>query len=185
MMATSGEMFADSSRQQPPMLQRKIFGFVGHESVAVVSSLMGGIILLSRASDASLAHQHSLIFRVVASQYSPGFWVPGLFLGFVINYHFRHRSACWIGPVNALLLFALICVGTLGWPHPARATEQSWTYQKCLFLSLNNGICGPDAGFGRLFFTGPTLGSVAYSIGSWLGLRRAVQESGSAETVQP
>jgi hypothetical protein len=178
-------MFADSSGQQPAHAPDENIPIRRTEFVAVVSSLICGIILVSRASDASLAHQYSLIFRVVAFQYNPGFWVPGLFLGFAINHHLRHRSAYWLGPVNVLLLIVLICVGLLGWPHPTHATEQSWAYQKCMFFSLNDGICGPDAGFGRLLFAGPILGSVAYSIGSWFGLRRALQERGSAGTVQP
>jgi hypothetical protein len=159
-----------SGQEQSPTFQKKAFQFVSHELAAIAGSLMCGLFLLVRLDGASAAHQHSVIYELLVSQYSPAFWVGGLFLGFVINYHTQNRSACWLGTLNMALLIVIALIDVRNVPHNpyyrSLAEGRPWRYEYRLFFSLHGG----DE-FAKLFFVGPILGSVAYSIGARLGLR--------------
>jgi hypothetical protein len=156
------------------MLQRTVFNFIGHELAAVFGSLVAAFAILSYLDGASSYHQHSLVFRLAASQYSPAFWIPGLFLGFAINYHTRDRSAYWMGIINVLLFVALFFVEVRGLSTSAYSRKVTggnyWHYAYCEMFSLDAQACGADA-FARLFITGPVLGSVAYALGAKLAFR--------------
>jgi len=158
-----------SGQDQSPTFQKKALQFVGHEMAAIVGSLMCGFFLLFRLDGASAAHQHSLIYQLFASQYSPAFWVGGFFLGFAINYHTQNRSACWLGILNVALLIAIALFDVHSIRHNTYylklAEGRPWRYEYRLLFSLHGDQ------FPKLFFTGPILGSVVYSIGARLGLR--------------
>jgi hypothetical protein len=155
-------IYGGSGENQSPMLQRRFFRFIGHELVAIFSSLFGALFLLIRLEEASTAHQQSLLFHLIHSQYSPAFWFFPLFIGFTINYHTRHRSACWLGAINLALFVGLTFVEVLSMSaydlklsggHP-------WQYTYCELFAIYDGICGAGSA-ARFLITGPVLGTIA------------------------
>src|ERR1700722_8836516 len=146
-----------SSEKQSPTVQGRIFRFIFQGLVATLGNLVIGFILLILFQNVPV-HYNRVLVLLAVSQYSPAFWVPGFFLGFVINKQMRNRSAQWVGPACVLLL--LVCVVCDVWFFSHSSYFRAAT--KGHYLRYE---------YDQLFL--PVWASVAYSIGAWLALHHA------------
>lgn len=96
--------------------------------------------------------------------YGPVAWSPGLFLGFFMNRHFRHRTAYLIWTCGLLwITYGLLTAGS--WRHDwsSRMVEA-----RIDLFPLRQGECGTTECLGVLLFTWPFVNSITYSIGAAL-----------------
>jgi hypothetical protein len=162
-----------SGEERTPTLPERIFWLVGHEVVALFTSFIGGWIGITALTQSEPHKNHFLLFTALASQFNPGFLVPAFFVGFVINYHARNRSACWLGLINSLLLSITVVADAAYEQNRAHFGHTVY----CDILALGNNRCDMDGIFARLVLVGPVLGSIAYSLGSLLALRYKKESS--------
>jgi len=107
--------------------------------------------------------------------YNPLLWSGAVVLGALVNRELRHRSACLVGIVGALLLLAImrsdISLYERSDYYRNLTDGHYWRYEFQQLFSPENRTCADSECFGKLLFALPFLASVAYSIGAWLGLR--------------
>jgi hypothetical protein len=167
-----GNPFEDNA----PTVQGRIFRFILHFFVATIVSAVIGIIVIARLDTGPSHHQGLLLTLLIGSQYSPILFVPGFFIGLVINDRMGSRSALWVGPVCVVLLFILVLGDIWSLSHSGyyRAYTQGHYlhYEYGQLFSLDNRDCGNTECLGKLLAVPPVLRSIAYSAGAWLALRR-------------
>lgn len=155
------------------------FGFFGGCIITV--ALAVAIEEILGLSDAHL--------RGSGSIYDPIFWVPGLFVGGLVNRFARHRWAYLAPSVVAALIVLWVTsleVSVLG-RSPLfleLAGGHPWRYEfERLFsvVPLNSG----DKGAEQLFITFPFLSNVAYSIGALIALGVAGRKGATATSSAP
>jgi hypothetical protein len=124
---------------------------------------------------------------VVDSIFNPLFWVPGLFVGAVINRFVRHPRASFAPAVVG----AQIVLGIFFWEASlfrhsayelAAAHGHVWRYElERLFAPVSSfSPEEADRSLLQLVVTFPFLSSIAYSVGAWMGFKFG---GGVAETV--
>ena len=120
--------------------------------------------------------------------YNPYFWIPALIIGFLVNRRLGTRSAALIGILGVVFLFLIIWWDASGLSRSEYYVHLTgghyWRYAVQQLLSPSDRDCGSSECLGKLFFTVPTVISVAYSVGAWLGLdsrRQSGAETPAAE----
>lgn len=108
--------------------------------------------------------------------FNPLLWVGSLFVGALINYRTRHRSAYWVAAVGACYLLTVIVY------YHTPLFAQSSVYQNAdsrghslrygLYVLFSPACKGGEC-LEQFFVTVPVLNSIAYSLGAWFGLRFA------------
>lgn len=110
-----------------------------------------------------------------AMPYNPLLWVSGVLLGLLVNRFARHRSACWVGAIALLLMFAVmvwdISIFKRSGYYGALTQGHYWKYEFGQLFSPDDATCSDSECLGKLLVTLPVVASIAYSIGAWLGLR--------------
>jgi hypothetical protein len=170
--------FDDRGRWVPGV----VFRFIAHFSIATIVSLVIGFLLLTLLP-VGPSHHHRLLSKLLTDvPYSPALWLAGLLTGLVVNTFMRDRSACWVGIFCALLFAGMILASVPGYEHSTydrQRTHSSFSeYIYGELFSLDDSQCGGDECLGKLFFTAPVLGSVAYSVGAWLALHPTRKRGG-------
>jgi hypothetical protein len=126
----------------------------------------------------SLLGIHGLTF---GTAYNPFFWIPALITGFLVNRRLATRSAVLIGILAAVFLFVIIW-----WDASSLSRSEYyvhltgghyWRYSVQQLLSPSDRDCGSSECLGKLLVTVPTVISVAYSIGAWVGLQSSCQSN--------
>jgi hypothetical protein len=116
--------------------------------------------------------------------YNPIVWLVPVFLGIVTNRLMRHRSACLVGIVGALLIpmFMRSEISIIQHSEYMRNLTHGhyWRYEFQQLFSSDDRTCSDSECLGKVLFTLPFLTSVAYSIGAWLGLKFGKMKSSSA-----
>jgi len=139
-----------------------------HIPIAFVGSTCIGLVL-----NAVLLGPIFGIFGVHPNQlpdlgpFNPLLWGCSLFLGLLINYRTRHRSAYWVGGFGVCYLVAVLFFSASG-------IERSLD-----FRLLFSPVCKDGGCLGQMLVTLPFLNSIAYSMGAWFGLRFAQEDRGA------
>jgi hypothetical protein len=111
--------------------------------------------------------------------FNPLIWFPAGLLGVVANRLMQHRSACLVGVVGALFMFAMMAFQVFLYQRSEYfsnlAQGHYWRYELLQLFSSDARICAQGGCLGR-FYTIPFLSSIAYSIGAWLGLKSRIAE---------
>jgi len=107
--------------------------------------------------------------------YNPLAWIPALITGFLVNRKTMNRSACLVGILGVIVLFALMQLDVSGLSQSEYYVKLTgghyWRYEFQQMLSPSDRACGSSECLGKLFFTVPVVVSVAYSLGAWVGLK--------------
>ena len=101
--------------------------------------------------------------------------MPSVFLGLLVNWYMRHRSASWVGAVASVFLIPILFSDVAmmkGSEYYQQLTQgHYWSYEfKQLFSSID-AKCGDSECLKKLFVTFPFLSSLGYSFGAWVALR--------------
>jgi hypothetical protein len=115
------------------------------------------------------AFWHRLMYRPFDSPFL-GEIALGLILGFTINLLLRSKSAKWAWTLP--LAWFLLLVATNGPVYPPQDTFLHVIWRDYF------GFQPADEGFVQFVATVPLLGSIAYSLGAWLALRRLRRNPG-------
>jgi hypothetical protein len=136
----------------------------------------------SRQADASLAHliTHSCIVALASilftaflfarfngTWFNPVDWAPCLLVGFLLNGHWRHRSACFVW-ICGLVWFAFVS-------RFVPMSLSSWLacmtqYGAKLYFPTQAGALNISKNSCFILGTNPTLNSISYSVGAAFGL---------------
>lgn len=105
--------------------------------------------------------------RFSGDWYDPAEWAPCLILGFFLNRHWRHPSACFIWACG-LLWFAYVS----HFPSPSISDWFTCMAQKGdkLYFPIRAGAFSVQKNSCYMVGTIPVLNSVSYSIGAALGI---------------
>lgn len=159
----------------------EILGFVFHFALATIG--VGFVCFVAGFFAFVLAEKTGLSLgnggTIFGTAYNPWFWIPAGLSGYFVNRVTRNRSACVVGSVALLLLFALMSRDVSfhqQTPYFSQLINDQyhghyWRYEFEQLLSPSDAKCGSSECLGKLLFTLPVVTSIAYSIGAWLGLR--------------
>jgi hypothetical protein len=144
----------------------EFFGFLIHELLTLIlcpsASLFVIVVVGFLLEKCGLFT--SLSFPLFGSLFSPLFWGAGALLGFWFNKRMLHRSACWVW-VLPVLAFGMLLIHDVVAKINQYDTATAWKLEYDQFLTCHDE-CLP-----AVFFTVPTMNSIAYSISAWLALR--------------
>ncbi len=152
----------------------EVFALVVHVPVAIFGAVIFAIMLdwLASAIFPTVGIRRALSLGIV---YNPFLWVFGMLLGLLVNRFTRHRSACWVGAVALLFMFAVmvwdISIFKRSGYYATLTHGHYWKYELGQLFSRNDASCSDSECLGKLFVTFPVVASIAYSIGAWLALR--------------
>ena len=150
-----------------------------HLLFSTVGSMVIGLVLLGAVLVAivlnSGPHQSRLFQILFDVPYSPAFWLSAFVLGLIVNNLRSDRLACWIWIAGAIWLVVGMYRSILTYNAPWCAAPSCPFVQQIRYslFSLDSGKCLSGC-LKKLFVTVPALSSVTYSIGAWLGFRRAL-----------
>src|SRR5579864_9424813 len=100
--------------------------------------------------------------------YNPLFWLPALIVGFLVNRKTMNRSACLVGALGVIVLFALMQWEVSGLSRSEYYVKLTgghyWRHEFQQMLSPWDRDCGSSECLRKLFFTVPVVVSVAYSV---------------------
>jgi len=108
------------------------------------------------------------------------FWVGSVFLGALINYRTRQRSAYWVALFGvAYLMLILIYYHTSLFAESSiflHSDNNGHSLRYGLYVLFSPACTGGEC-LEQFLVTIPMLNAIAYSMGAWLGLRFAEEGS--------
>jgi len=157
----------DDLRRNPDLVYRGLFHFALH----LLLGIPGSILICLCLSGASGWVQW----------FNPVYWIGGLFLGFVVDLRFRHRSACFVWLLGLMWLASATKFFEL--PYPDWIIRMAHSQRELFPLRGEDCNRGGCLGFGLI--TLPVLNSASYSVGAALALllAKANEDRESSEQV--
>ncbi len=144
-----------------------------HVPIAILGTLLVAIVLGWPVG--AIFSRFGMRRFLFAMPYNPFLWISGALLGLFVNRFARNRSACWVGAIALVYMFAImvwdISIFRRSDYYATLTHGHYWKYEFGQLFSPDNATCSASECLGQLLVTFPVVASVAYSIGAWLALR--------------
>jgi hypothetical protein len=148
---------------------QELLALLVHFPLATLGSMALSFVVMAPLSWVLRMLQFDVSYVGQLGPYTPAFWGVALLLGLLVNKFMSNRSACWVGGIGLVFLFAVMFWDISILKHSV--TPDYWKYEFDQLFSLSSKKCGDSECLEQLLVTTPVLNSIAYSVGAWFGLR--------------